>query len=153
MTTSAPAGPVPRSRAGGAPARWGERLGAFLLDALAAVWLVLLVALASSLVGAVSESVAGVVSTVGYLGVLVLGVRDHVVVQGRTGQTLGKRRVGIRVLRLAGARPPGPALALGRLVAHLLDTWSLGLGWLWPLWDRRGQTFADKICHTVVVRT
>ena len=25
------------------------------------------------------------------------------------------------------------------------------LGWLWPLWDRRNQTFADKIMNTVVI--
>jgi len=25
------------------------------------------------------------------------------------------------------------------------------LGWFWPIWDRKRQTFADKIMRTVVV--
>jgi len=37
-----------------------------------------------------------------------------------------------------------------RDVAHLLDTAALLIGWLWPLWDRRGRTFADLLMRTEV---
>jgi hypothetical protein len=31
-----------------------------------------------------------------------------------------------------------------REIAHLVGFTSLFIGFLWPLWDDRGQTFADK---------
>jgi hypothetical protein len=43
-------------------------------------------------------------------------------------------------------------MAFVRDFAHLLDVLSLGLGYLWPLWDARRQTFADKVVRSVVVR-
>ncbi|MDU5131830.1 MULTISPECIES: RDD family protein [Bifidobacterium] len=38
-----------------------------------------------------------------------------------------------------------------REVAHLADFVSPFIGFLWPLWDNRGQTFADKIARTIVI--
>ncbi|WUN50496.1 RDD family protein [Streptomyces sp. NBC_00306] len=32
------------------------------------------------------------------------------------------------------------------------DSIACYLGWLWPLWDAKKQTFADKVCNTVVVK-
>ena len=37
-------------------------------------------------------------------------------------------------------------------MAHLLDTVPLLLGWLWPLLDSRGRTFADMLARTEVHR-
>jgi uncharacterized RDD family membrane protein YckC len=68
--------------------------------------------------------------------------------QGRTGASLGKSVLGLRLVR-AGSQAPvtvGPALL--RQLCHLLE---FGIGWLWPIWDARRQTFADKIVGTVVV--
>ncbi len=42
--------------------------------------------------------------------------------------------------------------AFVRDLAHVLDSVACHLGWLWPLWDQKRQTFADKIVGTVVVR-
>jgi Mce-associated membrane protein len=46
----------------------------------------------------------------------------------------------------------GPWRLLARDVAHLLDTVSLFIGWLWPLWDSRNRTFADLLMRTEVRR-
>ena len=59
------------------------------------------------------------------------------------------RSFGIKVVDRDGA-DPGPWRLLGRDVAHLLDTLPLLLGWLWPLIDGRGRTFADLIARTEV---
>ena len=40
----------------------------------------------------------------------------------------------------------------GRDLLHILDLLPLWLGFLWPLWDARRQTFADKIMKTVVLK-
>jgi uncharacterized RDD family membrane protein YckC len=72
--------------------------------------------------------------------------------QGRRGQSIGKRVLGMRLVAVATGRPVGFRVAVGRQAAHLLDGLPLWLGYLWPLWDRRRQTFADKVCATLVVQ-
>ena len=41
---------------------------------------------------------------------------------------------------------------LRRLCHHTIDGAICYLGFLWPLWDDKRQTFGDKICNTYVVR-
>ena len=45
----------------------------------------------------------------------------------------------------------GAGLCFVRQLAHIVDSLVCYLGWLWPLWDSRRQTLADKIMATVVV--
>jgi uncharacterized RDD family membrane protein YckC len=73
-----------------------------------------------------------------FVGLVVLG-----------GQTLGKRLMGIRVLRTDGTR-----VRLKRSVIRYIGTWlSLPLFWgyLWVLIDNRRQTFHDKLADTIVI--
>jgi uncharacterized RDD family membrane protein YckC len=70
--------------------------------------------------------------------------------QGRTGATIGKGVLSIRLLGYSG-QPIGAGLSFVRQLAHILDSLACYIGWLWPLWDARKQTFADKIMSTVVV--
>jgi uncharacterized RDD family membrane protein YckC len=72
--------------------------------------------------------------------------------EGKTGQTPGKRIVGIRLLRLADGSALGFGMAFGRRLLHVLDSMACCLGYLWPLWDDKRQTFADKCVSTVVVK-
>jgi hypothetical protein len=57
------------------------------------------------------------------------------------------------VVDLHSREPIGAMKAVGRWLAHLLDWLSLGVGWLFPLWDGDRQTFADKVASSVCVRT
>jgi len=86
-------------------------------------------------------------------GLISLGflVYNQFIRQGRTGYSLGKTVVGIRLVKVSTAEPMGAGLCFVRYLAHYLDSLVCYLGWLWPLWDRRNQTFADKIMNTVVV--
>ena len=72
--------------------------------------------------------------------------------QGKTGQTLGKKQVGIYVVREADGQFTGGGMAIVRSIAHIVDGIPCYIGWLWPLWDSKKQTFADKIMGTVVVK-
>jgi len=38
-----------------------------------------------------------------------------------------------------------------RDVIHVIDSLTFNIGFLWPLWDERRQTIADKMVRTVVV--
>jgi uncharacterized RDD family membrane protein YckC len=72
---------------------------------------------------------------------------------GAYGTSPGKRVVGLRLVRDSDGQVSGGLIGIARELAHLVDTWSLMIGWFFPLWDRKRQTFADKVCGTVVVRT
>jgi uncharacterized RDD family membrane protein YckC len=73
--------------------------------------------------------------------------------EGTTGQTIGKRLVNIRVVREADGQVLGFGGAFVRQLAHFLDGFACYIGYLWPLWDAKGQTFADKVMNTVVVKS
>ena len=53
-------------------------------------------------------------------------------------------------VREQDGQPVGVLMAFVRELAHVVDG-ILYLGYLWPLWDQKRQTFADKICPTVVL--
>ena len=59
--------------------------------------------------------------------------------------------MGIRLVDATDHVPVGAVFSFLRQLAHFADSFVCYLGWLWPLWDSRRQTFADKITGTVVV--
>jgi uncharacterized RDD family membrane protein YckC len=71
--------------------------------------------------------------------------------QGRTGSSVGKALLRIRMVDATTRAPVGFWRSVFRQLAHVLDVMTLGVGYLWPLWDRRNQTFADKLLSTVCV--
>ena len=131
------------------PAGWWQRAGAFAVDVLLG-----LSALASLLL------VGGAAPRGGWLWwvmlflaaiVLVAIAVNRYVLPTATGWSLGRVATGIEVVDRAGG-PVTPWRLLGRDAAHLVDTLPFGLGWLWPLLDARGRTFADRIARTEVHR-
>ena len=70
---------------------------------------------------------------------------------GRTGQTIGKRALGIRVIDFKAGGPIGYPRGLLRYIARFLSALVFGLGYFWMLWDREKQCWQDKIAGTVVV--
>lgn len=85
-----------------------------------------------------------------YLALLAFGVWNLVFRQGRTGRSIGKSVLGIKLVKESTGDVAGAGLTFGRQVCHIVDSCFL-LGYLWPLWDDKRQTFADKICSTVVL--
>ena len=70
----------------------------------------------------------------------------------RNGQSWAHRLLKLQVCD-QDSNLPISGLRMGvREIAHLADFASLFIGFLWPLWDGRGQTFADKIMGTTVTR-
>lgn len=81
--------------------------------------------------------------------VFLLTAVNRVLLPAITGWSLGRAVCGIRVVRDDG-EAVGPWRLLLRDLAHVLDTVSVFVGWLWPLWDSRRRTFADLLLHTEV---
>jgi uncharacterized RDD family membrane protein YckC len=82
-----------------------------------------------------------------FIGGLVMGY-----ICGAYGRTPGMRVVGIRMVRDSDGQLLGGGLGIVRSIAHLVDVITCLIGYLWPLWDSKRQTFADKIMGTVVLR-
>ncbi len=141
----------PRADTERAQAAWWRRAAATVLDIAIYYGLQAAVFSLFLLVGAMSRTSATALTVGGGLTVLAFVVAQ-LVWQGRTGATIGKRLLGIRLVSERTGAPIGVALSLVRPFVHLLDILPLGVGYLWPLVDARRQTFADKATGTVVLR-
>jgi uncharacterized RDD family membrane protein YckC len=137
-------------------AAWWRRVAAVLLDSLLLTPFYVVAMIGATLAADAGADVATqltglVIAGASYLGLLAFTIWNFYIRQGRRGASIGKACLGILVLSAASARPVGAAMTLVRNIAHLIDYLPLGLGLLWPLWDRRRQTFADKVANTVVL--
>jgi uncharacterized RDD family membrane protein YckC len=94
--------------------------------------------------------IGGLLCLLGLVLMVAIQIWNRAFKQGRTGQSIGKKVMGIRLVEEYTGRPIGAGMAFVRDLAHTLDGF-LYLGYLWPLWDDKRQTFADKILNTVVV--
>ena len=86
----------------------------------------------------------------GFVLMLAIQLWNRVFRQGRTGQSIGKKATGIKLVEERSGQPVGAGMAFVREIAHVLDG-IFYIGYLWPLWDPKKQTFADKILSTLVV--
>ncbi|MEU3622318.1 hypothetical protein BS329_33820 [Amycolatopsis coloradensis] len=129
-------------------AHWGLRAGAALIDFGPIVVLPII----GSIISATGSYTVGmIIAGLGYLAGLGWTIYNRWMQMGTTGQSLGKKVLKIKLVREADGQPIGPLMAFVRDLCHNLDGWVCGLGYLWPLWDQKKQTFADKILSTVVV--
>ncbi len=103
---------------------------------------------------ATGNSVAGVLIWLAGIVVAVLfTVWNHGYLQGTTGSSLGKRALHFQVIDETTGEPVGFGRSLLRQLAHIVDAIPAFAGFLFPLWDAKRQTLADKIMSTVCVST
>jgi uncharacterized RDD family membrane protein YckC len=135
----------------GAPAvdyaSWIQRVGAFLIDALCVAPFSIL----ASILGNGDNGLNAFYFIFVLLGFAVQGY-NRWFQQGKTGQSWGKKALGLRLVKEETGQPIGVGLAFGRDLLHILDAIPCYIGYLWPLWDQKRQTFADKIVRTLVIR-
>jgi uncharacterized RDD family membrane protein YckC len=126
----------------GARASFGRRFVAALVDGI------LLSILYWILYAALGQAGAGGIS-------LLIGLGYYGYFEGSaSGQTPGKRLLGIRVYDFSGGSGGiGFGRGLIRYLGRILSTIPCFLGYLWMLWDDEKQTWHDKIASTVVVPT
>jgi uncharacterized RDD family membrane protein YckC len=128
-------------------ASWGLRLGARILDGLAGgvpYWIMALIG------GGIGGGVGVLFIFVGAAWALYFQIRN-IIIEGRTGQGFGKSVLGIKLISESSGQPIGGWTVFGRQIVHIVDAIPCYLGFFWPLWDAKKQTFADKILSTVVV--
>jgi uncharacterized RDD family membrane protein YckC len=160
VTPPLPGLPVPALRRD--YANWGPRVRARLIDQ-APTYLGLIIFSAGYLLWIVELALSGgstfhfegaVVAMIIGLSVMLASLPwvayNRWIIAGRTGQSWGKRVTKIRLIGEETQAPSGALNAFIRDLVHTLD-WLTIVGYLWPLWDDKKQTFADKIMKTIVV--
>ncbi len=139
-------------------ASWGSRAVSYLIDL---VFGLLLNVPGGALVG------VGAAATHGGVRVALIAVGSVLLVvgaivqiwqsgwrQGARGQSWGKSVTGLRTVSAETMRPIGGPMGLLRwFVDSVLGVVGILqlLNYLWPLWDRRRQTWADKVVGSVVL--
>ena len=101
--------------------------------------------------GKIADALGALIAVVGYLGILAFVIWNQIIVQGNTGQSIGKKQIGIKLISEQTGQPLGPLMNFVRQIAHVLDSICM-IGYLWPLWDPKKQTFADKIMTSIVIK-
>ncbi len=132
----APPGPPPGGPSG-PRANFGQRLAAYLIDAI--------------LIGVVVVAlyyISTILYLIGGLGAIAYWV---VLVGNGRGQTVGMMALNIRVVDTATGGPIGYGRAFLRALMMWIGSIPLYLGWFWMLWDSEKQTWHDKVANTFVV--
>jgi uncharacterized RDD family membrane protein YckC len=130
LATDGPTGPR---------ASFFRRLGASLIDG------VMLLIVSLILRAAVSQGVGSLITLV--IGVAYLGFFEG----SASGQTVGKRALGIRVIDYRTGGSIGYGRGVLRYFARWLSFIPCLLGYFWMLWDKERQTWHDKLISDVVV--
>jgi uncharacterized RDD family membrane protein YckC len=131
-------------------ADWGTRAVATLIDWAASMALVIVGVVLALIVGAVSSVLGVLLGLVVYLVAAAAGFY-FAYMNGACGQSPGKKIMGIKVVSEETGGLIGGGLGIVRALAHFVDGIILGVGYLFPLWDPKRQTLADKIMKTVVL--
>lgn len=130
-------------------APWHSRAGALAVDILPGVAVIATMALIALTVPFRSSW--------WWVCVVVGGLVNLLTAINRTLVPTLKESLGRALFHITVVRQDGSATGAWRLlvrdVAHLIDTGSVMVGWLWPLWDSGHRTFADMLLRTEVRRT
>ena len=147
---------------------WFKRLLAFLID-WAPIWLVFIVPMVGLIVTdgwdcfdamygsstyyctSTSSDLWLIVQVLGLLLCVPYFFWNFCYRQGKTGQSIGKSVLKFKVISEKTWQPIGFWLSLVRQIVHYIDQLICYVGYLFPLWDDKRQTIADKLMSTVCV--
>jgi uncharacterized RDD family membrane protein YckC len=124
-------------------ASWGRRALGYIVNALISG----VFSLPGRIVAGSSPALGALLQLAGAIVWIVLYAKQV----GSTGQAWGHQAAGVRIVDANTGQPIGTGRAVGRYFATILSGLPCLLGFLWPLWDSKKQTFHDKIVNTYSV--
>lgn len=143
-------------------ASFGRRFVASLLDGVIVGVAITIISLIMGVITGIalvmlrgSSKDLGVSITSGLVQIvnIILTSGYYIYFTGKEGQTLGKKVLGIKVVKKDSQQAPGYMSAfLREVVGKFVSGIVFGLGYLWMLWDKDKQTWHDKIAGTIVIR-
>ena len=114
-----------------------ERFTAYILD----VFLI---------IGGVSAILSFFLKPSSYFFQFLIGIVYFTYFYGTSGETIGKKIMGLKVVTLDGS-PLTYGKGFLRYIGYFLSTITLNIGFLMIAWDKKKQGLHDKICKTTVV--
>lgn len=158
-SAGSPVGQLPQE----AYTSWLTRVGAYFIDLLP---ILLVYGIPSMIAGSTAKkecittsagfactvtpsSAGALLMFVGWAAALGYGIWNFGYRQGVTGSSIGKSAMKFKVVSEATGQPIGFGMSIVRQLAHIIDGAILCIGYLFPLWDAKRQTLADKIMTTV----
>jgi uncharacterized RDD family membrane protein YckC len=122
-------------------ANWGQRVGGYLIDIVPNI-----------VIGFIAVAVHNfAIAALFYLISLGWTIYNRWYLAGTTGQSWGRKLLNIKLISEQTGQPIGFLMAFVRDIAHFVDAVICYIGFLFPLWDAKRQTLADKILNTLVV--
>lgn len=139
-------------------ASYGRRVAAFFIDSLL-VWIppFLFGGLGIAfLFSDMARPIGIVLIVIALFWLPVTSIWNYIIKQGRTGQTFGKARIGIRLIRIETGQPIGAGYAflrwfLAALLGSITGSIFTIIDLIFPAFDDKKQRVLDKMLGTVVV--
>lgn len=127
------------------------RCGAFLIDYIVLISLVVLGTLFARMLGGGARTAGTSAETAAVALAILVALLNLLVLPGLTGLTLGKWAAGLRIQRLEGGNPGIGRAFLRHFIGYPLSLVTFGLGFLLAAVTVRGRGLHDMIAGTVVV--
>lgn len=99
----------------------------------------------------VIAAIGALLTFVGYVVAFGFIVWNSWIVQGKTGQTIGKKWQKLRLISEDTGQIPGTGPTILRYILHTVDGAACSAGFFAPLFTPKKQTFSDMIMKTLVV--
>jgi len=128
------------------------RCGAFLIDYILLISLVVLGTLFARMLGGGARAAGNSAETAAMALAIGAALLNLGVLPGLTGFTLGKWATGLRIQRVDSGNPGVGRALLRHFVGYPLSLITLGIGFLLAAVTVRGRGLHDMIAGTVVVR-
>ncbi|WP_133805981.1 RDD family protein [Kribbella caucasensis] len=136
-------------------ASWGSRVMASIVDSLIAVLPIGIGAFAAvGISGSLERMSDGgrAALAVAYIATFSIAILNRLVLQGRTGQSIGKKMAGLKIVKADTGDRIGFGRNFLRELMSLLFNYICFLNFLWPLWDEKHQTWHDKVVSDIVIK-
>ena len=143
---------APDPEAGPAPgiefAGFGARLVAYIIDTV----VILILAIGLGIIAGLAVFVMPLLSILPILAILIVPLVYFPYFWQKSGQTPGKRMMGIKVVRDSDGGPLTWGMAIIRLVGYWVSGLVFYLGYIWIFIDKRKRGWHDLIASTVVIK-
>jgi len=131
-------------------ADWATRALGILIDFVLVIAIYVIGFIVTIILSIVSSALGSLFSLVWWL--VEIGIWLYLgYLVGLRGYSPGMAIVGIKCVSEETGEIIGGGQGVIRSIAHIVDSLICYVGWLFPLWDAKRQTLADKIVKTVVL--
>ena len=118
---------------------------AFLIDTVIIIGMAIVLAIVSGIFGAISDTLGSLIGFIGYLAIIGFAIYNMLYLQGTTGQSIGKQKQNIKLLKSDTMEPVGFGMAFVRQLLISIFAIPCYLDHWWILVDSDNRRLSDKV--------